>query len=701
MKQIRVLDNQGREYTYSVDKPVAEVTIGRSESNDIILSSKTVSRRHAIVKIMGDRVLLVNQSANGVLVNGERVDRVSELDYGQFAHIKPYRFCVQEEGGGEQASSGAERQSTGNQSSVGGGRSNPGQSNHGGANGRQGRQASQSNGRDRRSSGGHAQARQPQQGQSQQQARRPQQGQSRQSRGNNGAQQQRGRSRQRSESSGSGAHQPVVRSQNRQQSSGQPAQSSPQLQKKSSNKNHGDGRQEVDDLSGFLGQIAPAKDYEEPRVNLLGEEVQTIDREKRQTMVEFKHDLHDELKERLDLHSLEITNYRTPKVVRKVSEKLKELLEIHAHEIPEGFTADQVFKEMMDQVCGLGPIEDLIKHKGVTEIMVVDRDHIYAELDGQIVLTDRFFNDEKAMMTVIERIVIPRGRRIDETTPLVDTRLADGSRVNAVIPPLALKDPCLTIRKFPEDRLTVDDLVDFGSLTPEMSKFLGRCVKARKNILIAGGTGSGKTTLLNVLSSFIQPEQRIVTIEDAAELQLHQDHVVSLETKPPNLEGKGEITIRDLVKNALRMRPDRIVVGECRGGEALDMLQAMNTGHEGSMTTVHCNSPREAISRLETLVMMSGMELPTQAIREQIANSIDIIVQQTRYSDGSRRVSHVTEVLELNDDGLIEIEDIYKFKHTGMDEDNKVQGYHMATGYLPSFLDEFLVQGLADEQDFF
>ncbi|MFB6374239.1 MAG: CpaF family protein, partial [Bradymonadaceae bacterium] len=453
----------------------------------------------------------------------------------------------------------------------------------------------------------------------------------------------------------------------------------------------------VENLQGFLGHIAPETDYEEPRVNLLGEEVQVIDREKREELVEFKETLHEELKERLDLHSLEITNYRTPKVVRKVSDRLKELLEIHAHEIPDGFTSDQVFKEMMDQVCGLGPIEDLLKHKDVTEVMVVDRDHIYAELDGQIVLTDRFFNDEKAMMTVIERIVIPRGRRIDETNPLVDTRLADGSRVNAIIPPLALKDPCLTIRKFPEDRLTVEDLVDFESMTPEMAKFLGRCVKARKNIVIAGGTGSGKTTLLNVLSSFIQPEQRIVTIEDAAELQLHQDHVVSLETKPPNLEGKGEITIRDLVKNALRMRPDRIVVGECRGGEALDMLQAMNTGHEGSMTTVHCNTPREAIARLETLVLMSGMELPTRAIREQIANSVDIIVQQTRYSDGSRRISYVTEVGELNEDGHIELEDIYRFKQTGMDENQEVQGYHKATGYLPSFLDEFLVQGLADE----
>jgi pilus assembly protein CpaF len=355
----------------------------------------------------------------------------------------------------------------------------------------------------------------------------------------------------------------------------------------------------------------------------------------------------------------------------------------------------------MDEVCGLGPIEDLIQNKKVTEIMVVDREHIYAELDGNLVLTDRLFNDAKSMMTVIERIVVPRGRRIDESSPLVDTRLADGSRVNAVISPVALKDPCLTIRKFPEDRLGVRDLVRFGSFTMDMGKFLGRAVRARKNIVISGGTGSGKTTLLNVMSSFIGPEERVVTIEDAAELQLQQEHVVSLETKPANMEGKGEISIRDLVKNALRMRPDRIVVGECRGGEALDMLQAMNTGHDGSMTTVHSNSPTEAIGRLETLVLMSGMDLPTRAIREQIANSVDVIVQQTRFSDGSRRIKFISEVVGIDDDGFVQVEDIFRYKQTGMDENYKVQGYHMATGYLPSFLNDFIILGLASKDEFF
>lgn len=654
MKQIRVLDSQGQEYCYPIESAVAEVSVGRSESNDIILSSKTVSRRHAILKVMGDRVLLVNQSSNGVLVNGERIERVSELDFGEYATIEPYRLCVErvDESGNRQANQGYDD------------------------NRRHGSQARQQRGGRQRSE---------------------QRDGGRRERGDSG-------SHLETEPDPVGDRQ-AGQSEGRESVDDERSEPAIERKERSDDRDdaggHGGGDDEIDDIYEFLGDIAPATDYTEPRVNLWGEEVEPIDREKRQELVEFKHKLHDELKQRLDLHSMEITNYRTPKIVRKVSEALKELLETYAHEIPAEFSKDQVFKELMDQVCGLGPIEDLIKHKGVSEIMVVDRDHIYAELDGQIVLTDRYFNDEKAMMTVIERIVTPRGRRIDESNPMVDTRLADGSRVNAIIPPLALKDPCLTIRKFPEDRLTVDDLVEFESLTAEMAKFLGRCVKARKNIIIAGGTGSGKTTLLNILSSFIQPEQRIVTIEDAAELQLHQEHVVSLETKPPNLEGEGEVDIRDLVKNALRMRPDRIVVGECRGGEALDMLQAMNTGHEGSMTTVHCNSPLEAISRLETLVMMSGMELPTRAIREQIANSVDLIVQQTRYHDGSRKISYVTEVLDLNDDGFIELEDIYRYKQTGMDEEMNVQGYHMATGYLPSFLNEFFVQGLADENDYF
>lgn len=619
MKQIRVLDSHGQEYLYPIDKPVVDITLGRSKSNDIVLSSKAVSRRHAVVKVMGERIVLVNQSANGVVIGNERIDRVYELKMGEFVTIDIYRFCVEDAANAEARPSGRR--------------------------GRSARLSAQHQVADRMTSGARNRATIP-----------PDAGLA---------------------TATAAASRPSSRG-SREGSSGG-----------------------VRDLNRYLGPVAPITDFKEPRVNLSGEPVQTIDRSKRMALVEFKAMLHEELKERLDLHSFEITDYRTPRTVRQVSERLKQLLEIHAHAVPPSFTREDVFKELMDEVCGLGPIEDLIKHRLVSEIMVVDRDHIYAELDGKIVLTDRFFNDEKSMMTVIERIVIPRGRRIDESNPLVDTRLADGSRVNAVIPPLALKDPCLTIRKFPEDRLGISDLVSFESLTPEMAKFLGRSVRARKNIVISGGTGSGKTTLLNVLSSFIGKTERVVTIEDAAELQLQQQHVVSLETKPPNLEGKGEISIRDLVRNALRMRPDRIVVGECRGGEALDMLQAMNTGHDGSMTTVHSNSPSEAVSRLETLVLMSGMDLPSRAIRQQIANSIDIIVQQARFSDGSRRVSHITEVCGIDEDDHVILEDIYMYRQTHVDRHRRVQGYHLATGYLPSFLNTFLVQGLATEEDFF
>ena len=301
------------------------------------------------------------------------------------------------------------------------------------------------------------------------------------------------------------------------------------------------------------------------------------------------------------------------------------------------------------------------------------------------------------MRAIIERIVTPLGRRIDESSPLVDARLRDGSRVNAVIRPLALRGSAITIRKFSKTPLTLEKLIEFGALTEAMGRFLTRCVKAKRNVVISGGTGSGKTTLLNVLSAAIPSDERIVTIEDAAELQLGQPHVVSLETRPPNMEGKGEYTIRDLVKNELRMRPDRIVVGECRGGEALDMLQAMNTGHDGSLTTTHANSPREAVTRLETLVLMSGLELPVRAIREQIAGAVHVLVQQSRLSDGSRKVTSITEVTGIDDEGEIELVPIFQFIRTGTGPNGKVEGEFRATGFLPTFLNQFLVMGLVKQ----
>jgi len=367
--------------------------------------------------------------------------------------------------------------------------------------------------------------------------------------------------------------------------------------------------------------------------------------------------------------------------------------------IPQDIDRDTLVGELVDEALGLGPLENLLSDPTVTEIMVVDPDTIYVEQSGKLRLASARFTDDERVRAVIERIVTPLGRRIDESSPLVDARLRDGSRVNAVIRPLALRGSAITIRKFEKTPLTLEKLVGFGAMTAQMGRFLTRCVIAKKNIVIAGGTGSGKTTLLNVLSGAIPEDERIVTIEDAAELQLGQPHVVSLETRPANMEGKGEYSIRDLVKNALRMRPDRIVVGECRGGEALDMLQAMNTGHDGSLTTTHANSPREAIARLETLVLMSGLDLPVRAIREQIAGAVHILVQQTRLSDGGRKVTAISEVIGVDDEGEIEIVPIFRFVRTGTGEKGKVLGQFCATGFLPTFLDEFELLGLVGPKE--
>jgi pilus assembly protein CpaF len=325
---------------------------------------------------------------------------------------------------------------------------------------------------------------------------------------------------------------------------------------------------------------------------------------------------------------------------------------------------------------------------------------VYVERAGKLMRVDKAFSSAQAVLGVIERIVAPLGRHIDESSPLVDARLADGSRVNAIIPPLALKGPCLTIRKFKRDLLTSGNLIDFGTLTPQMAEFLDTCVKVRRNIVISGGTGSGKTTLLNILSGYIPERERIVTIEDAAELQLPQDHVVALESRPSNIEGKGQITIRDLVRNSLRMRPDRIVIGECRGGEALDMLQAMNTGHDGSLTTLHANSTRDALSRLETMVLMSGMDLPLRAIREQIANAVNLIIQQTRFADGTRKVTAIAEVSGMEMD-VITMQDIFTFKQEGFDAEGKVEGRFLATGFVPKFYDDLQRRGIPVNMDIF
>lgn len=360
----------------------------------------------------------------------------------------------------------------------------------------------------------------------------------------------------------------------------------------------------------------------------------------------------------------------------------------------------KIVTEIMDEVVGYGPIEPLIRDPEISEIMVNGPKQVFIERDGKLEKTGISFRDKEHVMHIIDKIVSPLGRRIDESMPMVDARLPDGSRVNAVIPPLSLIGPVITIRKFSREPLTIQDLIRFGTLTPQMATFLEACVKARLNIIISGGTGSGKTSTLNVLSSFIPANERIVTIEDAAELQLNQEHVITLESRPPNIEGKGEITIRDLVRNALRMRPERIVVGEVRSGEALDMLQAMNTGHDGSLTTVHANSPRDLLARLETMVMMAGMELPAKAIREQIASAFDLIIHQARLRDGSRKITHVTEVVGMEED-KITLQDIFVYKITGTDERNRALGKFRATGVVPRALNKLETAGIHLPPNFF
>jgi len=415
---------------------------------------------------------------------------------------------------------------------------------------------------------------------------------------------------------------------------------------------------------------------------------------------ELRRRIHRSLLDYLDLASLDAADM-APDVLRpRVVEALEHIVCRFAPELPPGSDQTKLVAEMTDEALGLGPLQELLDDDGVTEIMVVDPSTIYVERRGTISLTPLRFTDDESCRAAIERIVTPLGRRIDESTPLVDARLGDGSRVNAIIPPLAIRGPCITIRKFARRSLQMNELVDLGSLSAAMARFLQRCVRAKKNLLISGGTGSGKTTLLNVLSTEIPPDERVVTIEDAAELRLDQPHVVSLESKPRGLEGTGGYTIRDLVKNALRMRPDRIIVGECRAGEAIDMLQAMNTGHEGSMTTTHANSAEEAMKRIETLCMMAGLDLSPRTIREQIAGSLHVVIQQTRFSDGTRRLTSISELDRLGDRGDLVLQDIFSFHRTGTGSSGEVLGEHRTTGYVPSFLDEFITQGLVDGEEY-
>ncbi len=413
-----------------------------------------------------------------------------------------------------------------------------------------------------------------------------------------------------------------------------------------------------------------------------------------------KQQIHKELVERLDIKRLSASRIDRDELHARARKTIRDIVREVSGKLPPGMKPSEVIKEVYDEALGLGPLEDYLADPAITEIMVNGPDQVYVEKHGKLVHTGSTFMDDDSVLAIIERIVSPIGRRIDESQPYVDARLPDGSRVNAIIHPLSLVGPCITIRKFSKTPFTNEDLIGFGTMTPHISELVNVCVLLRKNIIISGGTGSGKTTLLNVFSSFLPTTDRIVTIEDAAELRLRQTHVVRLEARPPNIEGRGAVAIRDLVRNSLRMRPDRIVVGECRGGEALDMLQAMNTGHDGSLTTVHANSPRDVISRLETMVLMAGMDLPVRAIREQIASAIDMIVHESRFSDGTRKVVKVTEVCGLEGD-QITMQDIFEYNQTGIDEEGHVLGYFRPTGAVPTFLPEIHSRGLTINQKMF
>jgi pilus assembly protein CpaF len=420
---------------------------------------------------------------------------------------------------------------------------------------------------------------------------------------------------------------------------------------------------------------------------------------------QLKQRIHQKIIQDLDLHRLEVV-LGDPKKLRELKEKVRKSISNSLAEETESFVPSfterqQFIKEMIDEAVGLGPLEDLVADPLITDILVNNKDQIYVEKSGKLELTNKKFVSNNQVRQIIERIIAPLGRRIDESAPMVDGRLADGSRVNAIIPPLSLTGPTLTIRKFGSERLNVEDLVRIGSLNEVMGEFLKVCVFARKNIIVSGGTGSGKTTVLNILSEFIPDGERIVTIEDAAELKLHHQHWVRLESRPHNIEGKGAITMRDLFRNSMRMRPDRIIIGECRGLEALDMLQAMNTGHDGSMTTLHANSTTDVLARLDSLILMGGIEIPLRAIREMIASAIHMIVHTARLADGSRKVTQISELTGMTDEMHIGMQDLFRFKQTGINDQGKVEGYFGPTGNIPTFFDDILKRGVTLSEDIF
>lgn len=444
--------------------------------------------------------------------------------------------------------------------------------------------------------------------------------------------------------------------------------------------------------SSVIDAIEPIKNVDKQKAPLAEENLKELVRSWREI-------IHFELLKQMDLRRINVSDMSDDEL-RSMSKTIIDKIVVGLRDFPNALNRSEISKQVLDEAVGLGPLEELLEMDGVSEIMVNAADEIFYEKGGKLFESTVTFTNDKAVLSAIERIVTPLGRRIDESSPAVDARLKDGSRVNAIIPPIALKGPCITIRRFMKERLTADHLIGYGSISKEMVEFLENAVTYKQNAVISGGTGSGKTTLLNVLSNFIPDDERIITVEDAAELKLSQANLISLEARPANQEGKGAVPIRELVKNCLRMRPDRIVVGECRGGEALDMLQAMNTGHDGSLTTAHANNPRDCIARLEIMVMMAGMELPILAIREQIASAVNIVVQQTRFACGTRKVTSICEINGV-EGSRIQLGEIFRFNSTGFDKDGKVLGQFEATGIVPDFYEKLSKRGINVDMEIF
>jgi len=428
--------------------------------------------------------------------------------------------------------------------------------------------------------------------------------------------------------------------------------------------------------------------------------------EEEDEILTLKRRIHARLIDELNIKKLDLKVFSDPAKKKELKNKAEMLVsnllvEESGMLISSPEVRRKMVKEIIDEALGLGPLEDLLADTEITDIMVNNKDEIYAERRGRLELTNKKFLSNEQVKIIIERIIAPIGRRIDESVPMVDARLPDGSRVNSIIPPLSLGGPTLTIRKFRKERFKIEELIALQSFNSNISDFIKACVLTRKNIIVSGGTGSGKTTILNVLSTFIPNDERIITLEDVAELKLHQEHWVRLESRSANIEGKGQITIRDLFRNTLRMRPDRIIIGECRGIETLDMLQAMNTGHDGSMTTIHANSTRDVLSRLDSMILMSGVELPVRAIREMIASAIDVIVHTARLPDGTRKITEISEVVGMKDELHVELQNIFVFRQTGIDAQRNITGEFFATGYIPSFVDEMKRKGVALSEEIF